>query len=69
MLKKRQIEILQLAAEGLTTTEMAERLDLAVGTVRSHRVKVLAELDAQTMTQAVVRAILRGDIDLDERWK
>lgn len=37
-LTRREQEILEMLAEGLTSTEMAERLTLAVSSVRGHTI-------------------------------
>lgn len=52
-LTKRQIEILELAADGLTNAEMAEKLFLAEGTIRTHLHEIFSRLYVTTRTQAV----------------
>ncbi len=55
-LTSRQAEILDLLAEGLTNSEIADRLFLSPRTVENHVSAVLAKLDASTREQAVERA-------------
>jgi ATP/maltotriose-dependent transcriptional regulator MalT len=49
----RELEVLQLIAEGLSTREMAERLFVSENTVKTHTSRVLDKLGASRRTQAV----------------
>lgn len=53
---RREHEILQLIAEGLSTREIADRLAVSENTVKTHTSRLLAKLDASRRTQAVQRA-------------
>lgn len=55
-LSPREIEILQLVADGLTNREIAERLFLAEGTVKNYVSNILAKIGARDRTQAALRA-------------
>lgn len=55
-LTPRELEILGLIADGLSTREMAERLFVSENTVKTHVSRVLDKLDARRRTQAVQRA-------------
>ncbi len=52
----RQAEVLQLLAEGLTNTEIADRLFVSPRTVEHHVSAILAKLDSSTRDGAVQRA-------------
>jgi DNA-binding CsgD family transcriptional regulator len=52
-LTNRETEILQLMASGLDNTEIASRLYLAVGTVKSHVKHILRKLGATNRAQAI----------------
>jgi NarL family two-component system response regulator LiaR len=52
-LTPRELEVLQLIAEGLSTREMAERLFVSENTVKTHVNRVLDKLGASRRTQAV----------------
>jgi DNA-binding CsgD family transcriptional regulator len=54
-LTPREREILDLVAEGKTNAEIAERLWVSPGTVRSHLENVFAKLGVHTRTAAVAR--------------
>lgn len=52
-LTPRELEILGLIAEGLSTREIAERVYLSENTVKTHASRVFAKLGARRRTQAV----------------
>lgn len=59
-LTEREQEILQLLAQGLANVDIAERLVISVGTVKTHVSSVLAKLGVRDRTQAVVLAYQSG---------
>jgi two-component system, NarL family, response regulator DesR len=52
-LTSREIEALQLAAEGATTAEIAERLYLSVGTVRNYLSRSITKTGARNRVDAI----------------
>jgi ATP/maltotriose-dependent transcriptional regulator MalT len=59
-LTKREAEILQLIAQGLTNKEIAARLYVAESTVKVHVRHILRKLGVRRRTDAAVRAALTG---------
>jgi LuxR family maltose regulon positive regulatory protein len=55
-LSEREIEILQLIADGLTNQEIATRLYLSQNTVKAHNRNIFGKLDVNSRMQAVRRA-------------
>ena len=55
-LTRRELEVLELIAEGLSNREIAERLSLSVGTVKVHTRNIYGKLDVNSRTQAVAQA-------------
>jgi LuxR family maltose regulon positive regulatory protein len=55
-LSRRELEVLQLMAQGLSNQEMCERLFLALDTVKGHNRKIFGKLQVQRRTEAVARA-------------
>ena len=55
-LSKREIEILELIAEGMTNPEIAKRLFLSLHTVKTHTRNIYGKLNVHSRTQAVMRA-------------
>jgi DNA-binding NarL/FixJ family response regulator len=61
-LSRREIEILQLLADGVSTANMARRLNLSVNTVRNHVQSILTRLGAHSKLEAVSIAMREGII-------
>ena len=55
-LSQRELEVLQLIAQGLSNREISERLFLALDTVKGHNRKIFGKLDVQRRTEAIARA-------------
>lgn len=55
-LSERELEILQLLAQGYSNQQIADRLILAVGTVKRHVNNILGKLGVQSRLAAVARA-------------
>ncbi len=63
-LSRREIDILELVAEGATTREIAERLYLSVHTIRNHVRRILTKLGARSRSEAVATALTNHLIEL-----
>ena len=59
-LSEREIEVLQLIAEGLTNQEVANRLYLSLHTVKVHARNIYGKLGVKNRTEAVVKARTLG---------
>ena len=55
-LSDRELEILRLIAQGLSNREIAQRLFLALSTVKGHNLKIFGKLQVQSRTEAIARA-------------
>jgi len=64
VLSKREAEVLQLVAEGASTTDVATRLFISVKTVKNHLSSIYEKLDARDRTQAVLQGLRLGIVQL-----
>jgi LuxR family maltose regulon positive regulatory protein len=55
-LSERELEVLRLIADGLSNHEIAERLIVGTGTVKTHINNIYRKLDVKSRTQALHRA-------------
>jgi two-component system response regulator DegU len=62
---KREEEVLQLIADGCSTSEVAQQLYISQKTVKNHLASIYQKLDARDRTQAVLRAVRMGIVRLD----
>ncbi|MBL8163758.1 MAG: response regulator transcription factor, partial [Anaerolineae bacterium] len=62
-LSEREIEVLRLVAQGLSNSEIAERLVVTTGTVKKHLNNIYGKLGVERRTQALLRAHELGLID------
>jgi DNA-binding NarL/FixJ family response regulator len=59
-LSPRELQVLQLVAEGKTTKEVASLLNISVKTAESHRTRIMEKLDIHETASLVRYAIRRG---------
>lgn len=60
----REIEIIELFAEGLTYKEIADRLNISTRTVESHKNNIMEKLNLKTIVDLVKFAIKHGMVEL-----
>jgi DNA-binding NarL/FixJ family response regulator len=60
----REIEVIELMAEGLTNKAIAARLGISDQTVKFHVASICGKLGAANRTDAVRRALRRGLVSL-----
>jgi LuxR family maltose regulon positive regulatory protein len=56
LLSQRELEVLQLIAQGFSNHEISKRLFLALDTIKGHNRKIFDKLQVQSRTEAVARA-------------
>ena len=64
LLSDRQVEILQMIADGMSTKQAARALGITQKTVHNHLNATYRRLDTQSLTHAVLSAVRLGIIDL-----
>jgi DNA-binding NarL/FixJ family response regulator len=65
-LSSREIEVLQLVAEGESNTEIAKHLHISQATVKSHLVNIFGKLGVSDRTAAVTAALRKGILRLNQ---
>jgi two-component system response regulator NreC len=65
-LTTREREILQLAAEGLSNSNIAEKLSISPRTVEQHRQSMMNKMEFNNQTELIRFALKRGILPLDE---
>ena len=66
MLTSREREVLQLLAEGRSTSEIARRLSVSVKTVETHRQRIMTKLNIHSLAELIKYAIREGLTSLDK---
>ena len=65
-LTPREIEILKLAAKGMSNKEIADVLFLSLRTVKAHLTNIFNKMGCGSRTDAIVKGLREGYITLDE---
>jgi len=64
-LSQREVEVLQMFADGCSTVEVGQRLYISAKTVKNHLASIYEKLDARDRTQAVLTGVRMGIIRLN----
>ncbi|MGA0239011.1 MAG: response regulator [Acidimicrobiales bacterium] len=65
LVSRREEEVLQLIADGCSTSEVAERMYISQKTVKNHLASIYQKLEARDRTQAVLQAVRLGIVSLE----
>jgi DNA-binding NarL/FixJ family response regulator len=65
-LTPRELEVLKLVARGISNQRIAIELGIGVRTVKGHLVNIFAKMEVTTRTEAIINALKRGWIVLEE---
>ena len=65
ILSSREIEVLSLIAKGLMNKEIADRLNIALTTVISHRKNIQEKLGVKTVSALTIYAVMHGLVDIN----
>ena len=60
LLTERERQIYQLLAEGNSNKDIANRLNLSLHTIETHRWRVMEKLDLHSTAELVLSAVRRG---------
>lgn len=62
----REIDVLRLLARGMNNRHIALELDVSIRTVKGHLVSIFSKMKVKSRTEAILYALKRGLITLDE---
>ena len=66
LLTKREMEVLKLAAKGMSNAEIADTLYLSIRTVQAHLRAIFNKLGVGSRSEAIVYALKKGWLSLEE---
>ncbi|MEP5614269.1 MAG: LuxR C-terminal-related transcriptional regulator, partial [Cyclobacteriaceae bacterium] len=61
-LSERELDIIKCQAEGLTSSQIAEKLFISLHTVKTHRKNILRKLDLHSSSELIQYALNNGII-------
>ena len=64
-LTQRELEVLQLLAEGATNGEISQRLYISPKTTKNHLAAIFQKLDVTNRTHALVRSVVMGLVTIE----
>ena len=65
-LSDRELEVLKLAAKGMSNKDIAEEIFLSTRTVKAHLSNIFDKLDVASRTEAIVKGIKEGWLTVDD---
>ncbi|MGB2814344.1 MAG: response regulator transcription factor [Dehalococcoidales bacterium] len=66
VLSHREMDVLNIAARGLSNQEIADEMCLSLRTIQAHLGHIFNKLQVSSRTEAVVRAIKEGWVSVDD---
>jgi DNA-binding NarL/FixJ family response regulator len=65
-LQSRELDVIKLAAKGMSSKDIADELFISERTVQTHLINIFRKLGVNTRTQAVLHALRKGWITLND---
>jgi NarL family two-component system response regulator LiaR len=65
-LTERELEVLKLAAKGMSNRDIARHLSLSIRTIQAHLSTVFSKMQVGSRTEAVVQALQKGWLTLED---
>ena len=66
ILSDREVEVLSLVAQGLLNKEIAERLNIGMTTVITHRKNIIEKLGLKSVSALTIYAVMHGYVDINK---
>ena len=65
ILTDREIEVMSLIVQGLINKEIADRLNIGLATVITHRKNIMEKLDMKSVSALTIYAVMHGYVDIN----
>ena len=65
MLSDREIEVLSLIVQGFINKEIADRLNIGLTTVITHRKNIMEKLGVKSVSALTIYAVMNGYVDIN----
>ena len=65
-LTNRELDILKMAAQGISNKDIALKLNLSLRTIKGHMVDIFSKLNVGTRTEAVIKGLRSGLLNIDD---
>ena len=66
ILSDREIEVMALIVQGLINKEIADRLNIALSTVVTHRKNIMDKLGLRSVSALTIYAVMHGYVDINK---
>ena len=66
ILSDREIEVMSLIAQGLINKEIADRLNIGLSTVITHRKNIMDKLGMKSVSALTIYAVMHGYVDINK---
>jgi NarL family two-component system response regulator LiaR len=66
VLTNRELDILKMAAQGISNKDIATRLNLSLRTIKGHMVEIFSKLNVGTRTEAVIKGLRSGLLNIND---
>jgi NarL family two-component system response regulator LiaR len=66
LLTNRELDILRMAAQGISNKDIAARLNLSLRTIKGHMVEIFSKLNVGTRTEAVIKGLRSGLLNIND---
>ena len=66
LLTNREIEVMSLIAQGLINKEIADRLNIGLSTVITHRKNIMDKLGMKSVSALTIYAVMHGYVDINK---
>ena len=65
-LSPRELEVTILLTKGLINKEIADRMNISITTVITHRKNIMEKLKARSLADIIIYAVMNGYVNLGE---